>query len=392
VYEVSAAHQEDVRDSNSVQYCTATLYDPATGRPIPIGDDTTGNLPIVDGVVTDDATSRVRRQLALTTYNTYDAKQALKNSTGAYIRCSATTQYYNGSTETVPLGVFRVEQGQLGYGEGDTLQIQAPDQWDWIQRADFAGTDSSVASNTVPAEAKRLIELAFTGSVPFPGWDRVDGSVLAQVGPLVWTDGKRDDAIRNMLTAFSLEAFFDRDGLGVIQPQPVITTASLPVFIVDAGNPKAVLVSASETWDHSRTYNQILVSYSGTGLVLPSQLVSNTDPLDPLNIHGRLGQVTYRFAAPTFTDVVQMSSAGKTLLLKKQGLAQQVTLTSFINYALDSGDVIGVIPPRLDPGQPMANPDLHVIEQVQLPLRPDLAQVQPIRTRSTRPDTDGSDG
>lgn len=374
MYPVSARYLAAKRTAHTV-IPSAVHVDPFTGAGT--------SLPIVDGAVTIDSTAKIRRTLALAVPNT-QALWDILAVPGGEITVTKATRFIDGVTETVPLGVFIVDQDTIGYGTGDTITLTCPDRWLKVQRGRFGVTRSSVKTNTVAQEITRLMQGAWGGGYPFPGWASTTATVGTKVGPLLWDDGDREKAILDLCTAHSLEVFFDATGLAVLRPVPILTTNSIPVWTVDAGE-GGVQISASRSRDLSTVRNAIVVTSSATDLHLAPQEVKNVDPADPLSTLGPLGYVPGYFASPVLRTTAQMLAAGKTLLRSKLGVAQQVTLEAAPNDALDAEDVILVRLPRID--RTTTRPDeLHMLDSLTVPLS--VTGTQPMQTRSTRPPSD----
>ncbi len=360
-----------------VRYSEASHLDPFTGT-------VTEPLPIEGGSITDDANAVIRRTLSLTlpsVQNLYDALAA----PGGEITVSTTYRYVDGATETLPAGVFVVDADSIKYSPSGTIVLTCPDRWLRVQRNRFGITGrTSVASNTVHAEIQRLVEGAWASG--FPGWAQLDTSATAKVGHLVWDDGDREAAILNLAKAHSLEVFFDRQGLAVLRPIPLLSTTSPFVWSVNAGD-DGVLIDADRVRDRSRTRNAVIASTSAVGKVVAPQEKKNTTAGDPLRTAGPLGYVPYYFTSPVLKTTGALQAAALTQLKKQLGVASWMSLEASPNPALDSEDVIQVVLPNIDRFTPRPT-ELHILDTVVTPLM--SADTQTMQTRSTRPDTDGS--
>jgi hypothetical protein len=349
----------------------------------------TTSLPIEDGSVSISSSARTRRTLSLTIPNTQALWDVL-DTVGGEITVSKTMRFPDSSRETVPLGVFVVDQDQIGYGPGDTISITAPDRWIKVQRNNFAPTArGSIASNAAWQEIKRLVEGAWPGvTYPFPGW--ADGSpthaATTKVGSVLWDDGDRDAAIGQLCTDNSLDVYFNELGEAVLRPMPTPNVTTTPVWTVDAGE-TGVLVAADRTRDRSTMHNAIIVTTSATDIVFNPVEVKLTTAGDPLNTTGPLGYVPLDYSSPTLRNSTQAQAAGLTMLTKNLGVAKQVHLSAVSNDALDAWDVVKVMLPRTDLSLPRPI-EIHVLDTITIPLTPSGAQ--DLQTRSTRPDTDGS--
>jgi hypothetical protein len=375
MWAVSARYLQAVRTSHAI-VSTAVHRDPFTGILTP--------LPIEDGQVVEDSTSAPRRVLTLTVPPTEGLWDVL-SAPGGEITVTKAVRFIDGKLEVVPQGVFIVDQDAIDYRPDGTTQCTCPDRWLKVQRNRFSIARSSIPSNTVWQEIKRLVEGGFPNGT-FPGWAQLDQSATGKVGPLIYDDGDRAAAAAKMASDHSLQVFFNREGKAVLRPTPVLTDNSTPVFTIDDGG---VQVSASRTRDMSTVRNAVVVTSSATDIVLAPQVVENNNPDDRLSTAGPLGFVPAYYDSPLFRTTAQMYATGQTQLRLQLGVAQQLSLESAPNDALDADDVIQVNLPRIDRTTPRPI-ELHILDTVTTPLL--AANTQAHQTRSTRPPstTEGS--
>lgn len=372
MYQVSNRYLAAKRTTHAV-VPSATHRNPFTG--------VLTDLPIKDGQVVDDSTVAVRRTLNLTLPTSQSLWDTL-SVPGGEITVTKATRYIDRTFETVPLGVFVVDQDAMGYGPGDSITLTCPDRSLIITRNRFGVARSSIPGNTIWQEIQRLVQAAWPNvAYPFPGWAQLDTSATAKIGPLIWTDGDRGKAITDLCTAHSLEFYFNSEGTAVLRPVPILTTSSIPVWTVDAQE-GGVHISSTRTRDLSTVRNAWIVTSSATDLHLAPVEVKNVNPADHLSTLGPLGYVPGYFDSPVLRTSAAQTAAGKTLLRRSLGVAQQINLDAAPNDALEAEDVIEVVLPRID--RTTARPiELHMIDSVTIPLLP--TGTQTIQTRSTRP-------
>lgn len=372
MWPVSDRYLEAVRGSE--RFVTS-----ATHRDLISGVSTT--LDVVDGSVTVDASSNVRRTLDVSLPADEPTWQAL-DTVGGEITVTRAAVYADGARETVPLGVFVVDIDQIGYASGGTIAINgARDRWANVQTGLPPDQLGSVASNPAWAEIKRLVEGAWSAAYPFPGWAQLDTSATAKVGIQLWDDGDREAAILSICQANSLEVFFDAQGKAVLRPVKVLTTTSAPVWTVDAGV-NGVMVSADRSRDRTRVYNAVEVSSGSPDIVFNTVVVKNTTASDPLNVNGPLKYKPLKYSDPSIRSSAQARAAGLTLLAKVTGAAQQLSLGSLNNDALDASDVIAAVLPKIDRNTPRPS-EIHIIDTITNPLVLDGSSAMTIQTRST---------
>jgi kumamolisin len=382
VYPVSDAYTRALRTQRAI-ITTATFKDPFTAVETP--------LQILSGSsVTVDVTASVRRTLSLSLpplQSTYD----ILSVPGGEVTVTQGIRFIDGTIETVPLGVFCIDQNRMTYRPDGQLSLTAPDRWLQVQRNRFGLARSSVASNTGSQEIKRLIEGAWpNGGFPFPGWAASNPSMSAttKVGSLIWDTGDRAGAIEEIAKANSLDFRFNASGLAELQPIPILTQASVPVWVVDAGA-AGVMLDGERSRDMTTFGNAVIVSSSASDIILTPVEVKNAHavPGDPLSTLGPLGYRPRYYSSPLIRTTAQATAAGKTILQQILSVAQQLSLTAVPNAALDGWDVVDVIFPKGDFGT--VRPDeRHLIESFTVPLTPDGTQSITLRsTRATADDT-----
>lgn len=343
--------------------------------------NTSTALDVVEGSVTEDGTSsKVRRSLSLTLPNEPSTWELLDTPAGE-ITVVSTMLYVDHTTEDVPLGVFRLDQDQMGYAAGGQLSLSCPDRWQVIARSRLPfGARSSVASNPVWEEIQRLVEGAFPGT-SFPGWAQLDTSASQKTGYLLWDDGDREAALagdNGLVTANGLELFFDRQGMAVLRKLPTVTAATLPVATIAAGA-SGSMIDANRTRDRSQFFNAIEVSTNLSDVTFLPVTVANTDHSDPLSIYGPLGQVAEQWSGP-FRSSVQAQAAGRARLVLRLQNAETPAVSQIPNVALDAWDAVEIVYPPSDPSLPPAG-TVRAIATISHPLSLDGAQ--DIQSRST---------
>lgn len=379
MYPVSGTFLAAARSYRSMS-STATFTDPYTG--------VTTDLDIESGsTVTVDVTAKNRRMLSLNLppeQSYYDTLLV----PGGEITVSQTFRFIDHTTETVPLGVFCVDQETLGYSQSGQLTVTAPDRWVQVQRNRFGLKRSSVPGNAGWQEIKRLVEGAWpnTALFPFPGWASVDTSAVTKVGSVVWDDGDRDNAIQQLAATGKLEVFFDANGFAVLRLIPQLTSSSPVDWTVDA-TASGVFLDGSRSLDLTTVRNAVIVTSSAADIILSPVEVKNNQPaaVDPLSVNGALGYRPAYYDSAVIRTEAQAQAAGQTVLLQQLQAAQQVSLTAVPNPALDGWDVINVIFPPSEYGTNRPS-EIHLLESTVIPLTQDGTQT--ITLRSTRATAD----
>lgn len=334
--------------------------DGSTTTDLAVGDSN-GNA----GQVVDDATSKVRRVLTLNVTDIAAWRDIVLG--GATLRPYRGVTYVDQTSELVPLGVFEVRgtsEDLTGLTPG---KITAPDRWRRIQRARFYAPESS-RPQTVPAEWTRLV-IDGMGTSGVGVYD-LSGSAAA-CPHTIWARD-RDVAAEGLADSVGCEGYFNADGDAVLRPIPDVTGD--PVWTVDPGDSGTLIAGSSDRTDE-RTYSAVVVVAARADGSVPFApvVVEDLDPSSPTFVGGPFGKVPRFYASPTIANADQARVAADALLRKARGTAATVSLTSIVNAALWSGDVIGAV-------YPDGRTEHHVIDTLTIPLNADSPM--PIGTRS----------
>jgi hypothetical protein len=331
----------------------------------------TSDIEIEDGQVTVHAGQGVRRTLDLTISDTglWDTIAPI----GTELRPYRGVRYPSGTTEAVPLGVFRIDQHSVSVAPGGGISVRsAPDRWAMVQRARFETPEASDAGTLATAEAQRLITEA-TGA----GVAASTATSAATVGAMVY-ERDREDIVTKLLTSAAAEAYHDWDGELVIADVPLL--GQVPVWTVDAGQ-SGVLLGGQRSRDRTRTYNVVVVTCNVLdGQTPPAPVVvEDDDPTSPTWVGGPMGRVPYFWSSPVLLDAGQMTAAGQAILRRVKGTNAQLDLEAAVNPALDRGDVVEAVTAD-------SAVEWHLVAGLTVPLT--VTGTQQIATRSSRPDGD----
>lgn len=329
-----------------------------------------GDIGITAGVVNVNSGSGVRRTLDLTIANR--GLWSTLDQAGVELWVRRGIRFPDGTTETVPVGVFRLNSMSMSMTPGGIEVRSAPDRWDVIQKDQFEVPEPSIRGNTVVYECWRLVIDAINYFYYAYFWVSDQKTVVSQ---LVW-DRDRATAINDLATSIAGEVFFDGQGDLVIQDMPKLSQE--PVWTVDAGV-AGVMLGGTRTRDRSRTYNVVVATMSAVDGRTPfaPQVAADTNASSRTYVSGPMGRVPYFYSSPNFRTAAQALASAKALLLQLKAPNAQITLEQVVNPALDRGDVITVL-------MPDGATELHMIDSLTIPL--DVGTPQQITTKSGWPD------
>lgn len=333
-------------------------------------DTDDGNVPILAGSVTDDATRPgVRRTLNLTT--TSDIWDDL-NTAGVTLKPYRGWRYTDGTTEYAQLGVFTVDAARRKYAHSatDEMTLTCPDQWAIVQRSRFEAPRAG-NGNAVTQSVSWITE-CFTSA---PSTSITATSTVSVTDQIY--DRDRSQAIVDIAKAAAFDVSFGSTGLVVARPLPSIDDAV--VWTANSGE-LGVLIEANRERSVQRVYNVVVVSgqdVDGSPPFAPV-ILADTDPASPTYV-GTLGRIPYFFESALLLDTTQALAAARTIYERVRLPAQQMSFTQTVNAALETGDVVQVVLPD-------GIIERHLLERIDTPLTVDGTQT--ITARSTRAEDD----
>lgn len=350
------------------------------------------NLPIVDGHITVDRKSDVRRSGSITIGDP-DLFPTLNNSTGLEpygIELIVKTGFvFSDSEELVPLGVFIIDSVSGTESEGLFPTVNFFDRAKRVQETSTLVTDGgpqSFGGSTVQ-EA-----LDTTLRYPAPGWP--DNSLWVVVVdpelPLVtipggFLDGDTDrwQLAVDLANAIGGEAYFDVLGTAQVKAPPFIgptTTVGEAVWSVkaDIGDGTGNMIDADRTLGRDGVYNSVLMlgSTPNDNSPQPYGHAFDSDPQSKTFYGGLFGRKTLRMKNTALTSDAQCLSAAKAQLRNVLGLAKNLNLKSLCNPALTEGDIILVT-------YPDTTTELHLVDGFDIPFGSDVGSMS-IKTRTVQ--------
>lgn len=288
---------------------------------------------------------------------------------GARLRIARGVEYGDGTSELVPLGVFRLDGA-----EGDPVEGPVTLTGKSLECivADDKFTTPYQATGTVVGAITALV----TRSIP-------DAQVISQItdsviGPRTWdTDGDPWAACQEIAAAAGAECYANADGVFVISVLPDVLAVN-PVWAVEAGE-GGVYVKGTRSMSSDGVFNGVLARGEGTGAGAPVQyLATDDDPGSPTYWGGPFGHRPTTYSSSTLTTLIACSAAANLRLRSAKAPNSRGDLSSLPNPALEPGDVIRVT-------HPDGLRELHQIASFTVPL--DEGGDFPIATISAKEDS-----
>lgn len=316
------------------------------------------DLTVHDGSITAASTSQVRWTARGLVVSGAEFGRRGLSPYGSRIRVFMRMHYDRSTFESVPLGVYRVEEvSQAGLRPG---------------RASLDGLSLEAQVQDERFHAPRSLD-----SAPGEYWVRtLLDEVLPEVG-LSWRlgstmvpdlveerdrwgliDGRSQDP--SIAKALGGRVFCDSRGSFVAAPVPTLSDTA--VWSVTTG-PGGALIEPSQSLSRDKVYNQVVASGAsedGEPPVGPA-VASDDDPVSPTYYKGPFGAVPMFYESKMLTTFPQCQQAALSMLAPRLGLKQKVSIGTIANFALEPDDVITVT-------MPDGNDENHVIDSVSYPL------------------------
>ena len=323
-------------------------------------------LPVKDGSVTLNAQGATRASLSLTLavaeweledYVPDDLGDLLAPAGGEII-VKRGIEYADGTTELVPLGVFRIDETD-GDDSGDDLplQISALDRSARIIEAVFEKAGYTAAGETVEDEIERVVSEGF----PSCTFNLLETGVTL---PLITYEAGDDrwDYCQALAEAAGCILYFDAEGTLVLRNLTQTNTAALDIVEGEDGT----LLGIGKRISRENACNRVVVrGETSTEDPVIGEKVDD-DPTSPTYYYGDtegFGKVTFEWSSSYIIDADQANDVAQNILNQRLGLGQEIRFESIVNPALEPYDTVKVTRERLKVVE-----ELHIIDSIQIPL------------------------
>lgn len=352
MYPVSERFLAALRYSHTVDF-KASLYRR--------GDLIAESIPILGGSVQDNATANIRRRCSLALAPAPDILDALANEvpvngglwpTGNELKVFAGIIYGDGTSEYVPMGLFRLSRAQLAAADGD-LQI-AVEGWDrgrTVSRAGFIAPWGVPQGKNYNDEILRLVKAKF----PLLRDDEVTlASTNYKTPNLVFTGPTDDpwDKAQTMTESLGNELLWDGDGRLMSRPLPSPTAVD-PVFTYIHGE-NCTLLTATRDLSDEQAYNGVICVGESTSNTAPVRGEAwDTDPNSPTYFDPKFpesslyGPVPFFMQSQYVTTNPQAQDAAINNLGRVKGIVEGVSMSALNNYAHESYDPVDIEVPDI---------------------------------------------
>jgi hypothetical protein len=242
-----------------------------------------------------------------------------------------------GDYEWIPLGVFGVVKPQVrSHSEGTVLTVKGFDRVDAIRRRRFT-TPWSIAKGTLVETAiANIVTSRLSVPVKITPTGRTTTEVVYGVLADPW------DAIRDLCTAASMNAYFDPLGSLVIGPAGDVDTG----ITYDSGNETSLLMNVQREIDADTTYSGVIVRAEHPDQPTITATAWDMNPNSPTYSLGPFGQQPYGYNSSLITTQAQANAVAANLLPKVTQMAQEIEIYTLGTPGHDIDDTFTVIDPR----------------------------------------------
>lgn len=254
---------------------------------------------------------------------------------GAQLRVSRGVEYGDGTSELVPLGLFRLDSVSGDVNEGP-VTLQGKDRAAII--ADDKFTTPYTATGTVVGAITALIQRSIpTADVISLITDTTIGRRAFDVEADPW------DGCREIAAAAGAEVYCNADGTFVISTLPDLLTAT-PVWAVEATE-GGMYISGNRAMTSDNVFNGVLARGENTADNVPpvSYLATDSDTSSPTYWGGPFGRRPLFYTSSTLTTTGACAAAANLKLAAGRAPNASGDISSLPNPALEPGDVIRVM-------------------------------------------------
>lgn len=342
------------------------------GRPLYGGR----SLPVTGGVITVSSRSHVRRTCDLTIaprlpgpiFRDEPAYPATRTGTeplgtdGQEITVRAGLVYAGGTTEWVPLGVFRIDEVSGSLLGRSAVRVSGVSREAWVIDDRFHAPRALRGPSAVAIIRDLILE-----SLP-----NAEVAVLTTADrrvPTTVVDRDRwADGIAALADSIGAVVYADPTGRFVIADAP--TLDSRPVFRFRAG-PGGILLDVDGATSRDPVYNAAVVSGdTPEGAEAPVQGEAVDDRFGSLTRYGdpgsgAWGRKPHFRAIPSLTTRVQCERVARADVARLTGVGSALNLTSVPVFPLEGGDVVDVV---TDHTSPVTSISRHIVDELTIPL------------------------
>jgi hypothetical protein len=340
----------------------------------------TVRLPVTGGSVTVDRTATTRRTCQVTCIDPLGVlvptgTSSLLTPFGTELRPYRGVLYDDGTTEVVPLGIFRLSKSSVKTAATGAPQItlEASDLSRTVSRNKFLVPYTVATGTNLVTAVQGILALTF----PDLQYDAISTTRTTAAPQLYDASSDPWTAVTSLASSLGCDIYFDVDGWVVIAPPPDISALPAPEFTyIDGQN--CSLIDMTQVFTDDPGYNGVVVTGASPGNTAPAVTATawDDDPASATYYLGPYGAVPQFVTDQTITTAADALTTAQALLSGQLGFSSQLSATGIVNPDYEAGDVVQV-------DQPGANVSgLYAVDAFTVPL--DAASTQSLTLRAKK--------
>lgn len=303
-------------------------------------------LPATGGEVSCDRTAEIRRSCRATCIDptgllTPSSADSLLTPYGTILRPYRGVRYTDGTTEVVPLGVFRLSKSNVddSVGGSPDIKLEAYDLSRTVQRDKFADPYVIPSGTNIIEAIKAILERTF----PDLEYDAIS-TTRTTTAPKLYDVG--DDpwkACTDLATSLGCEIYFNVDGWVVIAPPVDIDALPSPDFTYIEGR-GCIMTNLSRVFTDEPGYNGVVITGESPGDELPAvRAVAWDDEPTSATYHlGPYGEVPMFITDQTIKTEEDAQAVAQQLLRNLLGFSSGLSISGIVNPSYEAGHVVQV--------------------------------------------------
>lgn len=337
-------------------------------------------LPATGGEVTCDRTAEVRRACRATCIDPTgllvpENQDSILTPYGTILRPYRGVKYTDGTTEVLPLGVFRLSKSNVDDSTGGSpdIKLEAYDLSRTVQRDKFTSPYVIPEGTNLITGIQDILARTFDEI----NYDSISTERVTTAPKLYDVGDDPWKACTDLATSLGCEIYFDVEGWVVIAPPVDIDALPSPDFTYIEGD-GCVMTSLSRVFTDEPGYNGVVITGESPGDELPPvRAVAWDDEPTSATYHlGPYGEVPMFITDQTIKTEVDAQKTADQLLRNLLGFSSGLTVSGIVNPSYETGHVVQVERVR------SRVTGLYAVDAFNVPLR--AADLQNLTLRAKR--------
>lgn len=307
----------------------------------------TVRLSATDGSVAVDRTAAVRRTCTATCIDplgllTPGDTSSLLTPYGTELRPYRGVRYGDGTTEVVPLGVFRLSKTSIKDNSTGSIDIglEAYDLSRTVTRDKFISPYVIATGTNIMDAIKTIMARTF----PDLQYDAVSTPRVTTAPRLYDVGNDPWAAVTDLAVSLGCEIYFDAGGRVVVAPPTDIDALPAPAFTYIEGD-GCIMTDLSRMFSDEPGFNGVVLTGESPGDELPAVRAVSWDeePTSATYHLGPYGEVPQFITDQLIKTTQDAQNTADALLRSLLGFSSQLSITAVVNPSYEAGDVVQVV-------------------------------------------------